>query len=339
MTKAEFNTKYGRIAMPTPFAEGVGGECDAIGATSSDAVFNFHKGFPSVYEAPRSNGGRFVKRKEINTLGKLATHNDFYYHSGGLNEFDVLFAESIEGYPEGAVLDYLAGNKIFKIISLKDNNLSNPYGIAGSHGVVAGLVDGIWWKYLNQDNADGTEIFVGSFERMPVTSQLEWETPENIVYSCEFFEMITGFVVPKAGILYAKNIVYGHKVASSYPFTGDGWVYNLAMGDGVVFKDLGENPESLVNIQEPTVESSNGWNLLGGFGQGVSGDHVDVDITNNWAAKTSIPLVATGHYVVIGLFVGCAGYRNNSSNGHISTTTVGSGEDNSSPITFDLWIR
>lgn len=335
MTKDEFNAKYGRIPMPTPFAGGESGGFTPVADTSSDSPFNFAQGFASVYETPRTGGGKFVTRKQINAIGNLATHNDFYYHCGGLNEFDISFAEKVQGYPAGAVLDYLAGNKIFKIISLQDDNMHNPYGIAGNT-VVAGLVDGIWWKYLNQDNAEGTEIFVGRCERQPVTTQLQYETPENEVHTAEFFESIMAFVVPKAGILYAKNIIYNHKF-TSVNFNGT-WTYNLAMGDGVIYKDLGVDPVGLENIEEPTILDSKGWNLLGGFGQGISGVTSDDDITTNWAAKASIPLVAVGHYVVIGLLFGCGGFKR-ASEGYVYRTTVGGGEDCTLPISFDLWIR
>lgn len=147
MTKTDFNTKYGRVAMPTPFAGGSNATKATIYDAGTGGDFNFADGFASPYSAPKSNNGKFVTRGEINCLGNVATANEFNHMCGGLNIFDVEFAKKIGGYPQDAVLDILVGTQLYKIQSLQDNNLVNPYGVSSSP-VVGGSVDGVWWRYL-----------------------------------------------------------------------------------------------------------------------------------------------------------------------------------------------
>ena len=154
MTQSDFNTKYGRIAMPMPFAGATGAALASIAHTSGSVV-NFPDGFPQNYSAPHSKGGKYITRGEMNAIGHLATVEGFYRQCGGLNLFDQEFCNCIGGYPAGAVLDYLSGRKIYKILSLKDNNKVDFTGATPKYpGIVSGSVDNVNWIALNQDDSD-----------------------------------------------------------------------------------------------------------------------------------------------------------------------------------------
>ena len=128
-----------RIAMPCPFAGADGAALGTIGLTSGDSI-NFPQGFPSVYGSPASEGGKYVKRAELNAIGNMATNDLFYHKCGGLNTFDKKFCDAIGGYPQGAVLDYIYGNAVRKIMSLKDNNTYN---------VITNGIDGESWIFCD----------------------------------------------------------------------------------------------------------------------------------------------------------------------------------------------
>lgn len=121
-----------RTIMPCPFAGGEGAALATIGQTSGDTV-NFQQGFPSVYGAPASLGGKYVKRSEMNAIGNLATNDLFYKRCGGLNTFDAKFCEAVGGYPKGAVLDHVVNGLARRVMSLKDNNTVDftQYGVDG----------------------------------------------------------------------------------------------------------------------------------------------------------------------------------------------------------------
>lgn len=155
-----------RIAMPCPFG-GFGTENITPIQNLSGADVNFPDGFPSIYGAPVDNNGRFVTRKEMNAIGNLASNDLFYHKCGGLNTFDADFCVNIGGYPKGAVLDYLVGLELKKVVSLTENN---KFCFTGeelsedqiSEGLKVGKVDNINWAYLNHPFISG-ELFSGGF--------------------------------------------------------------------------------------------------------------------------------------------------------------------------------
>ena len=155
-----------RIAMPCPFG-GFGTENITPIQNLSGADVNFPDGFPSIYGAPVDNNGRFVTRKEMNAIGNLASNDLFYHKCGGLNTFDADFCVNIGGYPKGAVLDYLVGFELKKVVSLTENN---KFCFTGeelsedqiSEGLKVGKVDNINWAYLNHPFISG-ELFSGGF--------------------------------------------------------------------------------------------------------------------------------------------------------------------------------
>lgn len=175
-----------RIAMPCPFG-GFGTENITPIQNLSGSDVNFPDGFPAIYGAPVDNNGRFVTRKEMNAIGNLASNDLFYHKCGGLNTFDADFCVNIGGYPKGAILDYLVGSELKKVVSLTENN---KFCFTGeelsedqiSGGLKVGQVDNINWAYLNHPFISG-ELFSGGFSIR------------------NGFTTIFTFVAPKSGIL------------------------------------------------------------------------------------------------------------------------------------------
>ena len=336
MTKTDFNTKYGRVAMPTPFAGGSNATKATIYDAGTGGDFNFADGFASPYSAPKSNNGKFVTRGEINCLGNVATANEFNHMCGGLNIFDVEFAKKIGGYPQDAVLDILVGTQLYKIQSLQDNNLVNPYGVSSSP-VVGGSVDGVWWRYLNQDNAiDNGDLFVGRFSRNAVYTGIH-ETLTTIEIG-ECFEVVSGFISPRSGLLYMEDVNYTYKtIATNTPSGSKEW--KVIVGSCLMYKDVGTDPSGLTNIAEPTYDNLNGWQQLAGAGKNTIGVYRPAGtggFTINWSVSSSIPVVQSGHYIAIGV---CFGLPQVSSGGGYRYGVVGSGADGTDPLSFNLYIR
>ena len=147
-----------RIAMPCPFG-GFGTENITPIQNLSGTDVNFPDGFPAIYGAPVDNNGRFVTRKEMNSIGRLASLNEFYRRCGGINTFDPDFCAAIGGYPKGAILEVVNGTQIARVMSLLDDNKIDFRGITPTHeqagaGITAGRIDGISWILCNQEDGD-----------------------------------------------------------------------------------------------------------------------------------------------------------------------------------------
>ena len=146
MTSAEVPS---RLPMLKPFA--FNGTRDSIPDSTGDFM-NITQGFPSVYGIPKSSGGKYVSRSDMNSLGFLATNDIFYHKCGGLNTFDASFSDKIGGYPKGAVLQFLNGNYLYNVISLHDNNTFNF--------VSENSINGVDWAYCNEEIASTDRILV-----------------------------------------------------------------------------------------------------------------------------------------------------------------------------------
>lgn len=336
MTKTDFNTKYGRVAMPTPFAGGSNATKATIYDAGTGGDFNFADGFASPYSAPKSNNGKFVTRGEINCLGNVATANEFNHMCGGLNIFDVEFAKKIGGYPQDAVLDILVGTKLYKIQSLQDNNLVNPYGVSSSP-VVGGSVDGVWWRYLNQDNAiDNGDLFVGHFSRNAIYTGIIASTGKVEMGEC--FEVVSGFISPRSGLLYMEDVNFTYK-KTGQGTTSASTEWKVIVGSCLMYKDVGTDPSGFTNIAEPTYDNLNGWQQLAGAGNLTMGIYRPAGTgtaTTNWSVSSSIPIVQSGHYIAIGV---CFGFPTIYLSGSYDYGVVGSGADGTDPLSFNLYIR
>ena len=143
-----------RLYIPQPFASAEGAALTEIEIATSNNV-NFADGFPSVYEAPSSNNGKFVTRGEMNAIGNLASANEFARACGGIVTFDQRLATKIGGYPRGAVLEMLSGLDYARVVSLVDDNLVDFTGNSIDTTIVGnicklGSVDGVNWAFCER---------------------------------------------------------------------------------------------------------------------------------------------------------------------------------------------
>lgn len=170
MTRSEFLTKAPGLLIPQPFAAGNGTSSHGKQFTDIWNTFsghgtdvNFVDGFTSAFEAPSSQGGRHVKRREMNAIGHLASANWYKRLCGGVFQFDADMAVTIGGYPQGAVLEYLKGLNYYRVISLVDNNKvdytgKEPTTAQLAAGITPGSVDGVNWAYCEQGYVSSAPI-------------------------------------------------------------------------------------------------------------------------------------------------------------------------------------
>lgn len=222
---------FKRLAIKQPLATGAGAVVSTIGDTATGDGVNCADGFPSTYEAA---DGKYVSRGDMNAIANLASQTQFYFQAGGVNEFDQKFATKVGGYPKNAVLDYLVGDKFFKVVSLVEDNLVDYTGRAPATGMttVEGTVDGINWAYLNQDSVDPrfsvctlpTQIANSSSN---VISVFVAPTSGNLFVDGSF--SINAIPQSAAGDwrgagLFAKQITSGNSISAPTAVDGfDGW--------------------------------------------------------------------------------------------------------------------
>lgn len=296
MTQADFNSKYGRLAMPCPFGNNDSANIEEIKKTAEAGDFNFETGFKTSYSAPSSNSGKFVKRTEINAIGNLASRNDFYYSCGGLNTFDSAIADAINGYPKGAVLDYIVGYKLYKVISLVDANKVD---------FISNGIDGVNWQYLNSNIPEiGDEpVEIGSIINSVSTSMEA--VPLSVLRAKK-----TGIVT----ISSVESFTGANATATKFytTNTGSGVAYTTSefYGNALAYKIL--TSDQLDSIAYPTPSSMGDWKIMPaqGFTSGgiatvsftgtyASGGSVSVSpaITSISQYSTSIPIISNGNYI------------------------------------------
>lgn len=332
MTQSDFNTKYGRIAMPMPFAGATGAALASIAHTSG-SVMNFPDGFPQNYSAPHSRGGKYVTRGEMNAVGNLASRNDFFRNCGGINTFDAAISAAIGGYPAGAVLEYLEGYQLFKVISLVDNNTVN----FNNEGV-----DGVNWKILNQNEAQfDSESLITSCSIHPQSNT--YLDDGTTLSALDYFDVITAIKAPITGTMFLKNV--NLKAVMSERFSSNATTIKSFMGSGVMFKDLGTDPSALENIQIPTWNNQNGWKQFGGSGTSTWGVQSTQEnkMVHQWMANESIPLIIAGHYIAIAIAFGFSRVETTNpgtspKHYYFGTSLHGIGGDDQN-ITFDIFMR
>ena len=120
------------IAMSSAFAEGVYSatstndfEIPAETSTSASDTCVQDDGFLPITSTDLDDGGIAPERKNFNGLFYLSTDQRFYLQNGGVITYDENVAAAIEGYPQGAILDYVVNNQFKKVQSLIDDNTYN----------------------------------------------------------------------------------------------------------------------------------------------------------------------------------------------------------------------
>ena len=334
-----------RIAMPCPF--GSKGTLGTIDNTSSTNM-NYPDGFPTIYGAPSSSSGKFVSRGEMNRLGNIATNDMFYQKCGGLNTFDIQLAHFIGGYPKGAILDYLVGQKLYKIESLIENNLNDPTGNGGTgtfSDVTAGSVDGISWRFLNQDEAEQEEekyqYNIGSVDIPTFTPT--YTITEDVRNSERWYDIdqygvsmicgivsapVSGYLTVASGSLTAKTTT----AFSSYPTDATSSThvtFDAIYGYAVMAKNIGS--DDLTSIKLPSLKSNNEWFGIPGYNHGVmslsgttatSGTYTTtLNLTTVWQSTDDIFFAEKGSRVAICIICGLASFPTTTSSLFQSNTS------------------
>lgn len=210
-----------KIIYPTPFAGAYGAELAKIKDGTDANLVNFADGFPSVYTAPKSNGGKFVTRGELNAIGNLATKNEYYRMCGGINTFDPVFAQKIGGYPKDAILDYFDGVNLFKVISLEEDNKQDfRNGFLGEK-----------WAKLGTNEVLQGSIMIGTIEGTFIRMY-------NDVYHNGIF------LAPKSGIINIKL-----KDQPNYGFQIDSDARKILSGCGFLCRVF-DTPDDVVYPSE-----------------------------------------------------------------------------------------
>lgn len=123
MTEADLQAR--KILFPTPFA-GADANATEIPITSGSAPITVADGFGSAYNAPKSQGGRYISRNDMNGVLKLATRDTSFRQCGGLYTFDESLCGMIGGYAKGAVLSFFDEEGTLHFVrSLVDHNTYN----------------------------------------------------------------------------------------------------------------------------------------------------------------------------------------------------------------------
>lgn len=268
-----------RIAMPCPFANN-GDRTEVESSVGSNV--NYKDGFPQAYGAPTSNNGKFVTRKEMNGAFYASTADIFYRKAGGLNIFDQAFAHAVGGYPYGAVLDYIEGRNLHKVVSLVDNNKIDFTGKSPAYSdITSGTIDNINWAYCNRDDPTGASSVVLSGDAAVSGT------------SRTMGSIIGAFVSPFSGIITAKS-------GLAYNF-GDSTALDrirqtsCITGGGILVKkvaNIGEI-ENVIPFRSAMSESeASSWHVAGAMS--VVGDFtVDTTIFLNGIDEVGFPASTT----------------------------------------------
>lgn len=270
--------------MPRPFAKGSGAALTEIEAAAGNNV-NYQDGFPSVYSAPHSGGGKYITRGEINAIGNLASQNQFYFLAGGINTFDATFATSIGGYPEGAVLKYLNNGYLYDVISLVDNNMVD---------FIAQGVDGVNWQYLSvaEKQVFDDVFFEGGTGATPGTALL------GVVKA----KRTAGIVVDTS----LNPVVGGEK--NTYSYSGQNSVM-YDVGCGIMILEIGATVTSGVTfpswsgVDSTITVNWNGWKSLSGMYSVFLGYNSSSTMARQREAGF-LSGVTEGYYYAIGLMCG-----------------------------------
>ena len=289
MTQATFNQEiYKPVAMPGPF--GYDGSVELPKLVRDSGNPNFLDGFPAAYGSPKSLGGQYITRAEMNGIGNVASRYEFFRRAGGISTFDAAFCAAIGGYPNGAILDYVYNGSLFKVESLADNNTVNFLDVG---------IDGINWRYLNVEQGDisASEIIA----EIPVS-----QSPGS--------QLVTFFKAKRTGpLLIEDRTVISNDGSNSPVDTGNisNVTYYMRYGGyGIGILNLGQiDDPSSATIAFPkfdvTVSSgrnyiswnSNGWTLLTGkLSIGASGfESANVTVSGVYTVSPFIMWVQQGN--------------------------------------------
>lgn len=99
-------------------------------ATLSEGVATYDVGFPPLTRTPISSGGTPPAGQDVNGVLYDITNKLKWSDAGGSYPFDATFANSIEGYPKGAIVPSSDSTGCW--LNTSDANVTNPEGTAAS---------------------------------------------------------------------------------------------------------------------------------------------------------------------------------------------------------------
>lgn len=274
---------FSRLTIKQPFASGEGTPVTVIGNDITDEESNVYdmnvlQGFAPRYANPISDNGRFVTRGDMNAIGNLASQTPFYFQAGGLNTFDQKFASVIGGYPKDAVLDFLVGTRLYKVVSLHDDNVVDFTGSDPQfENIEKGEVDDVNWSYANMDQPADTRFVAG---KLPMS------------LSVNTANIVTVFKAPIAGYVVADGTFEYNPESSgttyTFPWYGAGfWIKQVVDG---------------VDVGVPTSASGyNGWtpfyalvDIRGSSGSSIPTTVFKVDAGSTYAVASTCGVVPEG---------------------------------------------
>ena len=109
-----------QIPSSTAFAQN--GDRSTI-AVSSDRQMNWSSGFPEIFSRLLSDGGKYVKREDMNAILYALSNEALYRQWGGLVSYNATVANTIFGYPVGATLVFK--NPSSGVLSFIESQVAN----------------------------------------------------------------------------------------------------------------------------------------------------------------------------------------------------------------------
>lgn len=156
---------------------------------------------------PATPPSRVITRQLMNRLFAQISGRQFLKQCGALDTFDQHVCDSIGGYPQGAVLQYLDGNILYDVVSMRDNNDTDytkigvdginwriygssvfsyvypDYGSVGQNNILK-----IWemnnlgvWNYQFFDSSYGNIYFVSDLKLVDVEGTQRWQITLNYI--------------------------------------------------------------------------------------------------------------------------------------------------------------
>lgn len=167
--------KSTEIIQPTPISAPIAHEGLKFNipenATGSELA-SIAEGFPEITMKALDNGGLPPRGQDCNGMFYLSTDQKVYLQNGGLITFDPSVAETIGGYPKGAILDYINESGMYgKVRSLIEDNLNNFVSNPD-------LIDNTNWEYVEfNSNALGyLPLTGGTLTGDLIFDQPDWST-------------------------------------------------------------------------------------------------------------------------------------------------------------------
>lgn len=179
---------------------------------------------------------RFVTRQLMNKLLGQISGRQFLKQCGALDMFDQNVCDAIGGYPRGAVLQYLDGDVLYDVVSMRDNN-DTDYTKVGIDGTNWSIYGSSVFMYVYPDyGSTGSENILKKWNIKTggvSSSELTITSPCWIQPYITNPEVSSGLEDYSCGIiLYGENI----SKPSSEPLWNSGLytVYELTEGGTVV---------------------------------------------------------------------------------------------------------